>query len=210
MAMAHRAGMDPFLAVDGADAVDMVERAMRSAEPFQLVLMDMQMPRMDGLEAARRLRELGYSAEALPIVALTANAYSEDIQACLAAGMQAHLAKPVRVRDLSAVLARFVSPDEETTVTSSPVSTKLVDRYTARKMDTLLRLQELSLMEKPDEASVQEATDLLHKLAGVAAMFGEPALGECAKRLEDAILACPPDRQAEQIAAAAIAFREAA
>ena len=210
MAMAHRAGMDPFLAVDGADAVDMVERAMRSAEPFQLVLMDMQMPRMDGLEAARRLRELGYSAEALPIVALTANAYSEDIQACLAAGMQAHLAKPVRVRDLSAVLARFVSPDEETTVTSSPVSTKLVDRYTARKMDTLLRLQELSLIEKPDEASVQEATDLLHKLAGVAAMFGEPALGECAKRLEDAILACPPDRQAEQIAAAAIAFREAA
>ena len=210
MAMAHRAGMDPVLAINGADAIEMVERAARSAEPFQLVLMDMQMPEMDGLEAARRLRAGGYSAEALPIVALTANAYSEDIQACLAAGMQAHLAKPVRVRDLTAVLARFVSPDAETTATSSPVSTKLLDRYHARKTDTLVRLEELSLLDQPDDAAVREATDLLHKLAGVAAMFGEPELGECAKRLEDAILACPADRQAEQLAAAVVAFRDAA
>ena len=210
MAMAHRAGMQPMLAVNGAEAITMVEAAAKSGQPFELVLMDMQMPEIDGLEATRRLREAGYTAEALPIVALTANAYAEDIQSCLAAGMQAHLAKPVRIRDLTAILARFVASDAPTQSETPKVSSKLLERYRTRKADTVRKLQELSLVDRPTNDAVIEAADLLHKLAGVAAMFGEAELGECAKRLEDDLLACPAGRYAEVVEAAVTALRKAA
>ncbi len=96
-AMAQRAGMDPAIAADGLETIAMVETAMHERRPYQLILMDMQMPRMGGIEATRRLRASGYNKDSLPIVALTANAYSEDVQACLDAGMQDHLAKPLAI-----------------------------------------------------------------------------------------------------------------
>ncbi|MET3762077.1 PAS domain S-box protein [Sphingomonas sp. UYEF23] len=210
MAMAHRAGMEPMLAVNGAEAITMVVSAAKSGQPFELVLMDMQMPEVDGLEATRRLRQAGYTSEALPIVALTANAYAEDIQSCLAAGMQAHLAKPVRVRDLTAILARFVVADTPMRIETPKVSTKLLDRYRTRKMDTLRKLDDLSRVDRPTHEAIMEAADLLHKLAGVAAMFGEAKLGECAKRLEDDFLACPADQHASVVEAAAVALRQVA
>lgn len=210
MAMAYRAGMEPMLAVNGAEAITMVESAAKSGQPFELVLMDMQMPEVDGLEATRRLRAAGHTAAALPIVALTANAYAEDIQSCLVAGMQAHLAKPVRVRDLTAVLARFVVPDMPMPTEKPTVSTKLLDRYRTRKADTLRKLEGLSIVDRPTEEAIMQAADLLHKLAGVAAMFGEAELGECAKRLEDELLACPVGKHAAVAEAAALALRQAA
>ena len=74
LAMARLAGMDAQIACYGAEAVAMVEDAAR-ARPFDLVLMDMQMPNVDGLNATRQLRAAGHSADQLPVVALTANAY---------------------------------------------------------------------------------------------------------------------------------------
>ena len=210
VAMANRAGMEPVLACDGIQAVAMVQEAARSGRPFELVLMDMQMPEMDGLEATRQLRAAGHSPVSLPIVALTANAYADDIAACRAAGMQAHLTKPVRVRDLTDVLARFVAADTPVPTEAPKVSAKLLDRYCARKEDTRRRLDEIALLDAPDEECVKQAADLLHKLAGVAGMFGEAALGECAKRLEDDLLDCPHDQRAARVRAAASAFRQAA
>ncbi len=210
VAMARRAGVDPALAVDGAEAVAMVEAAARSGEPFDLVLMDMQMPNVDGLEATRRLRAAGYSPETLPIVALTANAYAEDVQACLAAGMQAHLAKPVRVRDLTTVFARFIRADRPALAETPTISPKLRDRYRARKSDVVRTLEELAALEQPDDAPVMAAADLLHKLAGVAGLFGEAALGEDARRLEEELLACPVERRAVWAREASDQFRRAA
>ena len=86
----RQAGFEVDVACDGQEAV---ERA--SSRHYAMVLMDMQMPRLNGLEATRRIRESGASHGAL-IVALTANAYDEDRRRCLDAGMDDHLTKPVQ------------------------------------------------------------------------------------------------------------------
>ncbi|MGY4397983.1 PAS domain S-box-containing protein [Sphingomonas sp. UYAg733] len=210
IAMARRAGMDPELAIDGAEAVRMVTEAAQAGKPFELVLMDMQMPEVDGLEATRRLRASGFGAEKLPIIALTANAYAEDIQACLAVGMQAHLAKPVRVRDLTDMMAKFLIIDTCAPAIASVVSPSLLDRYRARKADTLHKLERLVEPNNHDNIAVAEAVDLLHKLAGTAAMFGEAALGELAKQLEDDLLAWPAGERVSRVPEAVAAFKRAA
>ncbi|MEG3145148.1 PAS domain S-box protein [Sphingomonas sp. RT2P30] len=185
--MAARAGMDADIADNGQQAIEMVAVAAASGRPYQLVLMDVQMPVVDGLEATRRIRAAGYDAKSLPIVALTANAYADDRKACLEAGMQAHLAKPVRLRDLAAVLTDWVAeaPTAEVTHAVRGPSKALRDRYDARKAETLAALQALIARAACTDAEYDEIESMLHKLAGTAGMFGEAALGDVASGLEN-------------------------
>ncbi len=96
------AGLVVQLAVNGQEALEQVQ-----ARDFDLVLMDMQMPVMDGLEATRRIRQLP-GKDRLPIVAMTANATENDRRVCLAAGMNDHVAKPIEPELLFQSLARWI------------------------------------------------------------------------------------------------------
>jgi CheY-like chemotaxis protein len=96
-------------AVNGKIAVDMFAN---SAEGYyDAVLMDMRMPEMDGLEAAKHIRAMDRDdAKVIPIIALTANAFEEDVQRSLQAGLNAHLSKPVEPETLFVTLESFIKP----------------------------------------------------------------------------------------------------
>ena len=116
----HMAGLHVELAEDGQQGVDMATK-----HPPDLILMDMQMPRLGGLEATRALRAR-LPEKSLPIVAMTANAFGEDRQACLDAGMNDHLAKPVEPQQLCGALLRWlpaVAEPQEAASATPPVHT---------------------------------------------------------------------------------------
>lgn len=73
-----------------------------------MIFMDVQMPVMDGYEATRQIRASSHpEARTIPIIAMTANAFEEDVQAALAAGMNAHIAKPIDMRKLKSTIAKL-------------------------------------------------------------------------------------------------------
>jgi CheY-like chemotaxis protein len=88
-------GNEPDVAANGREAIDAVER-----QRYDLVLMDVQMPEMDGLEATRHIVERVEVARRPWIVAMTANAMDGDREQCIAAGMQGYISKPIRVDEL--------------------------------------------------------------------------------------------------------------
>ena len=91
---------------DGLQAIEALRR-----EQYAMMFMDCQMPNMDGLSATKVIRdEERQNGGHVPIVAMTANAFAEDREACLAAGMDDYLAKPVKLADLTAVINRWAGP----------------------------------------------------------------------------------------------------
>ena len=102
--LVERLGYRVDVAPNGAEAVRMVEQI-----PFDAVLMDCQMPEMDGYEATKLIRKAEMSHRHLPIVAMTADALSGDRERCLAAGMDDYISKPVRLHIVAAVLGRWLS-----------------------------------------------------------------------------------------------------
>ena len=102
-------------ATNGQEAVNMFSAA---ADSYDMIFMDVQMPEMDGYEATRKIRALeegassGKGGEAgkgkIPIIAMTANVFKEDVERCLAAGMDGHLGKPLVFEDVLAVLHKYL------------------------------------------------------------------------------------------------------
>lgn len=117
--------LETLLADRGARVIT-VSNGQQAVEKFQAnqpgtfdaILMDVMMPVMDGLTATRTIRALDRpDATNIPIIAMTANAFQEDAKECLAAGMNAHLAKPLQITDVVSVISRYCFSPENTNST---------------------------------------------------------------------------------------------
>jgi len=220
-------GLTVMTAGNGRQAV---ERAQ--AESFDLILMDVQMPVMDGMEATREIRKLA-AWETKPIVALTANVFDEDRRACLAAGMNDFVTKPVDPVQLYATLARWLtdepiapgSASETTDGKRSPDGVKVFDppipgldaAAGLRRMNgdslayrrLIRRFAELhqddipKIHERLGHDDVQGAMLIVHTLRGAAGNIGAADAMALAARLESAIKSGEDAAAIEQAATAA-------
>ncbi|MCA0903009.1 ATP-binding protein [Qipengyuania aquimaris] len=197
-AMLEQLGQRVTVAHDGSEAVKMALDAAESDAPFDLVLMDIQMPGCDGYTATRTIRSHGVGLSQLPIIALTANAFPEDIAAAQEAGMQGHLAKPLVFEELTAVLARWlpvrIVPEDAGSLLPHPSSaparkpsSELLERWNARRSEALAAVTAAVEQDVLEGVHIEELARTVHKLAGTAGMFGEEALGEKAAALERAL-----------------------
>lgn len=116
MKMIKSLGYRADVAGNGLEVLDALNR-----QPYDVVLMDVQMPEMDGLDATRRIRQRSPAEDGPYVIAMTANAMQGDEEICLAAGMNEYLTKPIRMADLKLALDRWaeMNPDQERTVVTS-------------------------------------------------------------------------------------------
>ena len=104
--MLEETGINITCAEDGCEVLRLFKE---SPDKYSVILMDVQMPKIDGLEATKQIRELEYNhAKSIPILAMTANAFSSDVQRCLDAGMTEHIAKPIDFNVLLEKLAQYL------------------------------------------------------------------------------------------------------
>jgi len=195
----RRAGIEVVVADNGARALEMLEQ-----QTFDGVLMDCQMPELDGYEATRRLRQDARWAQ-LPVIAMTANAMVGDRDKALAAGMNDHIAKPIKLAQLFGTLARWIGsasaacasgPIDESALRESGVEPgsalhgRLLTMFAERSSHFCARF----------EAAVGDrvtATRLAHDLKSEAAMLGARVLSAAAAKLEAACAQDAADREIE-------------
>lgn len=221
-------GCDVTLASDGKLGV-----AAAAAHDFDVILMDLQMPTMDGFEATRVIRALDSPRASVPIIAMTANAMSEDRQRCLAAGMNDHVGKPVDHRQLLATLIKW-APQRTGEARATPLlpaapaadavvatDNKHFDFAAAESRlgdnPALLRKLMRRFLESPDslvklaaqraQADRAGAVITVHSLRGMAGTLGAVALEDIAQNLEKTLKA-GTETEAE-IALLAARFEEA-
>lgn len=220
-------------AADAAEDGEMALDAL-AQEPYDAVLLDCEMPRLDGYETCRRLRLREGDGRRTWVIALTAHTEAEDREKCLAAGMDDHLAKPVRAEDLAAALKRRRegAQDPGPGTLSAIESDRLEERLAA-----LARLGEETgedLLKQVVESFIQQgARDLgtmrqalargdggalaaaAHSLAGSAGILGATGLAVASSELEELarqgdLAACEPRLESVEQAYRSIARRLAA
>jgi CheY-like chemotaxis protein/HPt (histidine-containing phosphotransfer) domain-containing protein len=200
----HKLGYrDVTLAANGLEAVKMAEEG-----EFDAILMDCQMPVMDGFQATAKLREKGCQ---VPIIAMTANAVQGDRERCLAAGMNDYLSKPISAEGLASRLVRWVgvtdqatAPEQESASKADSVSTDFAALAVFDREGTLARvcgdeellstLLKMVLEDLPvsiahlskaiDEQNIADVHHQAHDIKGSAANVGAVALADIASQIE--------------------------
>lgn len=209
-------GITTEVANDGQEALDLLAK-----QDFDGVLMDCQMPVMDGYEATRKLRVQERFKE-LPVLAMTANAMAGDREKVLDAGMNDHIAKPINVQKMFSIMARWITPSEpigETAVigtdatdseekipalpginVTAGLATTQGKRKLYQKLLIKFRDSEADFIEQFREAQTSDdpeaATRCAHTLKGVAGNIGATDVQEAAGELESA---CKKNMAAEKI-----------
>jgi signal transduction histidine kinase/DNA-binding NarL/FixJ family response regulator len=180
----RKAGAKVQIAPNGRLAVEMALAASSAGTPFDVVLMDMQMPELDGYGATSKLRLRGYSG---PIVALTAHAMSTDRDRCLAAGCDEYLTKPIQRDLLLRTVRGFMASRPKSAILVSEFANdedmgELVDRFVSALPDRMD-----SLREALGNDDLEAAARIAHQLKGTAAGYGFAPITESAARLESAL-----------------------
>jgi signal transduction histidine kinase/DNA-binding response OmpR family regulator/HPt (histidine-containing phosphotransfer) domain-containing protein len=194
----ERLGCTVISALNGAEALRLYE-----AETYDLVLMDLQMPEMDGFVATRRIRDAEGWRPRTPVVALTANAMTGQIERCLAVGMDGFLTKPLSFERLSEVLAQFglvvvgesaAPADSAATSAPQPVDMAGFNAITAGDAEFAAELKETfasssaDIIEEIQHAAAAGNREALeraaHKLKGAAANMGAGPLAQLAATID--------------------------
>ncbi|HVJ55221.1 MAG TPA: ATP-binding protein [Aliidongia sp.] len=208
-AVLDKYGLRVDLVSNGVEAVNAVRTL-----PYDLVLMDMQMPEMDGLQATLAIRRLGGKASTIPIIGVTANAFKEDHDRCREAGMQDIVTKPFRWTDLAKRMARWMPSDQpdhegvelmrDLAVGSQPAFDKLISEVGE---EAALAITEVflrdsrsrvgRLVEHGETRDVMGLSREAHALKGSVDMLGFERLTLISSMLE---MAGKEDAPAEEIA----------
>ena len=195
----------PDMAGNGFEAIEAVKRAT-----YDVILMDVHMPEMDGLDATRAIRAMVGPKARIPIIALTANAFDSDVDRCRSAGMNAHLGKPFRREDLMIALADVIRGTlafQDVVASTSPATTaapaidwNVIEAFRADSGEEMLHLLLDTFLadaaEKLDQfvnlagdkAAKAEAIRLAHSLKSASAMAGASALAELAAHVEKSLV----------------------
>ncbi len=192
-AMAGHFSVEMDLAANGLETIDMVEAARREGRPYSLLLIDVMMPILDGIETTKRLRERGYDAQQLPIVAVTAATSIDEVRSYRACGMQAFLAKPVALADLRATFEAWGhSSDPSAKNPAQQIEPALMkalgQQFRDRNERTLNLINDALASDEISAAVVAEIRNLLHQIAGTATTFGDVKLSEASRVHENALI----------------------
>jgi signal transduction histidine kinase/CheY-like chemotaxis protein/HPt (histidine-containing phosphotransfer) domain-containing protein len=179
-----RAGAQVTMVGDGKHAVQEALAAASAGRPYDVILMDMQMPELDGYGATAKLRQARYKG---PIVALTANAMTGDRERCVAAGCTDYLTKPVSRDDLVATVARLAGrsgPDDAlvSTLGGDDDMREIVEQFV-----TGLANRASAIARAAEESDLEALGRQAHQLKGAAGAYGFQTITEAAAAVEDAI-----------------------
>lgn len=176
----RRCGIDVVVAENGAEAIQAMKTTVSTCQRFDLILMDMHMPEVDGFAATQAIREAGVT---IPIIALTAQAMDGDRDRCLASGCTDYLSKPVDRRSLIKMLGRFLqrnpgavgpadgSSSLEATILSrfadDPLMEDILRQYVAELPDTVSKLQKALAAN-----DLNRVRSMMHEIRGSAGGYG--------------------------------------
>ena len=166
---------------DGRSGIKRIEEAAGTKFPYDIVFMDIQMPELNGREVAAILRESGFDAKSLPIIAISADGSEQDREKSLAAGMQDHLRKPLSRTAVKGAL-KFLPGLDESKASESQMRLSLKTHYRSLKFDAAKLLT--SFILEPSDDDRRELINVLHKLAGTASFFYDYEVGTVAKQFK--------------------------